>query len=81
MATAVTRHERMVGLSPQDRMQENYLDLNTDRFAEPGMLESVLNTLFVRWEEKYGITDIEESYSQRFKNIIRSAHGWAIERT
>lgn len=50
------------------------LDLNTDRFAEPGILESVLNTLFVCWEEKYGITEIADASSQRLKNIIRSAH-------
>ncbi len=51
-----------------------YIDLNTDRFAELGMIEGVLDRLFRNWEEKYGIIDIEESYSQRFKNIIRSAH-------
>lgn len=51
-----------------------HLDLNTDRFKEPGMLEGVLNTLFVRWEAKYDVTEIAETYSQRFKNIIRSAH-------
>ena len=51
-----------------------YLDLNTDRFAEPGMLESVMENLFMQWETRYEITDIPDSYSQRFKNIIRRAH-------
>ncbi len=51
-----------------------HLDLNTDRFKDPGMLEEVLNTLFVQWEAKYEIRDIAASYSQRFKNIISSAH-------
>ncbi len=51
-----------------------HLDLNTDRFAEQGVLESVLDTLFVRWEAKYEITEIADAYSQRFNNIIRSAH-------
>lgn len=51
-----------------------HLDLNTDRFQEQGMLESVLHTLFVRWEAKYDVTEIADSYSQRFKNIIQSAH-------
>ena len=51
-----------------------HLDLNSDKYDEPGRLDDVLNTLFVRWEEKYGITEISETYSQRFKNIISQAH-------
>lgn len=51
-----------------------HLDLNSDKYDEQGRLDDVLNTLFVRWEEKYGITEISETYSQRFKNIISQAH-------
>ncbi len=51
-----------------------HLDLNTERFQDKEMLESVLNTLFVSWEEKYEVREIAEAFSQRFKNIIRSAH-------
>lgn len=50
------------------------LDLNTDRYAEQGMLESVLNKLFRDWEEKYEIGVTEDSYSQRFSRIIEAAH-------
>ncbi len=51
-----------------------HLDLNSDKYEEQGRLESVLNTLFVRWEEKFDVQEIADAYSQRFKNIIRSAH-------
>lgn len=51
-----------------------YLDLNTDRFAETGMLEPALDGLFKEWEIKYGVTDIPATYSQRFKKIIEAAH-------
>ena len=51
-----------------------YLDLNTDRYAEKGVLDDVLNTLFTEWEAKYEVPEISESISQRFKNIIKWAH-------
>ena len=51
-----------------------YLDLNTDRFLQPGKLEGVLNTLFRNWERKYEIDEISDDYSQRFKTIIETAH-------
>lgn len=51
-----------------------YLDLNSERFAEPGMLEPLLDEIFKEWEEKYGMTDVPATYSQRFKKIIRTAH-------
>ncbi len=51
-----------------------YLDLNTDRFAEPGMLEGVLDRLFRNWEEKYGVEVRDSDYSQRFSTIIKAAH-------
>lgn len=51
-----------------------YLDLNSDRYSNPEMLEPVLDTLFSKWEEKYEVKTIGGAYSQRFKNIIESAH-------
>ena len=51
-----------------------YLDLNTDRFAETGMLEPVLDRLFRDWEKKYGVEVQETTYSQRFSAIIEAAH-------
>ncbi|MDE6409942.1 MAG: AAA family ATPase [Muribaculaceae bacterium] len=50
------------------------LDLNTERYAEPGKLEEVLGNLFKGWEKKYNIDDVSGSYSQRFNNIISAAH-------
>ncbi|MDE7509684.1 MAG: AAA family ATPase, partial [Muribaculaceae bacterium] len=51
-----------------------YLDLNSDRFAEPGMLEPLLDKHFKKWEETYGVEDIPSSFSQRFSAIIEAAH-------
>lgn len=51
-----------------------HLDLNTDRYAEPGLLESVLETLFRKWEAKYEVKNEMGTYSQRFKRIIERAH-------
>ena len=51
-----------------------HLDLNSDRYDETGRLDDVLNTLFKGWESEYGVSEIAETYSQRFKTIIKSAH-------
>lgn len=51
-----------------------HLDLNTEKFAEQGQLEGVLDNLFRYWEEKYEIDIKDENYSQRFKTIIKNAH-------
>lgn len=50
------------------------LDLNTDKYAEKGILDDVLNNLFKDWEAKYDIKEIAEEYSQRFNRIIKAAH-------
>ncbi|MBD5328506.1 MAG: ATP-binding protein [Bacteroides sp.] len=51
-----------------------HLDLNTNRYMEKGKLEAVLDNLFREWEKRYGISEIAEDYSQRFSNIIQTAH-------
>ena len=51
-----------------------HLDLNSDRFAEQGKLEKVLDNLFREWERKFEIDVKDDDYSQRFKTIIRTAH-------
>lgn len=51
-----------------------HLDLNTDRYSEPGQLDGVLANLFREWEEKYGIEAKDIQYSQRLRSIIRAAH-------
>ena len=50
------------------------LDLNTDRYAEPGQLDGVLDNLLRGWEKRYGITPEDTQFSQRFKTVIETAH-------
>lgn len=51
-----------------------YLDLNTDKYAEKGALDKVLNNLFTEWELKYGVERKAGEISLRFRNIIEAAH-------
>ena len=51
-----------------------YLDLNTDRYAEKGVLDGVLDYMFRKWEERYNVDVKDTDPSQRFKNIITTAH-------
>ncbi|MDE6741275.1 MAG: ATP-binding protein [Muribaculaceae bacterium] len=51
-----------------------YLDLNTDRFAEQGMLDAVLYNLFDEWEQLYDIQEKAGNLSTRFRNIIKATH-------
>ena len=51
-----------------------HLDLNTDKFAEQGVLDSVLDNLFKEWEAKYGVVEKADNISSRFRNIIKEAH-------
>lgn len=51
-----------------------YLDLNTDRYADPGQLEPVLESLFCKWEKRYDVHNDYKDYSQRFKAIIEGAY-------
>lgn len=50
------------------------LDLNSDRYADKGILDGVLNNLFRIWEDKYGVDVRDVDLSQRFKTIIKTAH-------
>ncbi|MDE5814652.1 MAG: AAA family ATPase, partial [Muribaculaceae bacterium] len=50
------------------------LDLNVEKYAEPGMLDSVLDNYFKVWEKQYGVDFIAETLSARFANIIKAAH-------
>ena len=51
-----------------------YLDLNTDRYADQGVLDGVLDNIFREWEEKYEVREIAQNLSTRFRNIIKTAH-------
>lgn len=50
------------------------LDLNTDKYADPGILDGVLDNLFREWEEKYGVEKNAENLSTRFRNILKTVH-------
>lgn len=50
------------------------LDLNMERYAEPGKLEEVLDNVFRKWEEKYDVDVTTINVPQRFRNIIQAAH-------
>lgn len=50
------------------------LDLNRDRYKEKGKLDSVYNNTFKKWETEYDVTDIADSFSARFENIIEAAY-------
>ncbi|MDE6795973.1 MAG: ATP-binding protein [Muribaculaceae bacterium] len=50
------------------------LDLNMERYAEPGKLDDVLDKIFRGWEAKYGIDVKDRNHTQRFATIIEAAH-------
>ena len=50
------------------------LDLNTNRYDQPGLLDSVLDNLLREWEAEYKVDHIAEDLSTRFRNIIKTAH-------
>ena len=50
------------------------LDLNRERYAEPDLLNSVLERMFREWEKEFDIKQEDSNLSQRFATIIQSAH-------
>lgn len=50
------------------------LDLNTERYAEAGVLDKILDNLFNEWEVMYGVKSKAADMSSRFRNIIKAAH-------
>ncbi len=50
------------------------IDLNVERYDQPGKLESVLNNLFNEWDIQYGVTLKTDNLSSRFRNVIKAAH-------
>lgn len=50
------------------------LDLNTDKYADQGILDGVINRLFRNWEKKYEVEVKDTDYSQRFSTILEAAH-------
>lgn len=50
------------------------LDLNTESYEGKGDLDSLFNNTLQKWENKFEIDRIADSFSSRFKNIIETAH-------
>ncbi|MDE7160959.1 MAG: ATP-binding protein [Muribaculaceae bacterium] len=50
------------------------LDLNTDRYADTGQMEGVLDRLLRDWEEEYGVNVKDTDHAQRFASVIAAAH-------
>lgn len=50
------------------------LDLNRERYADPGFLDPVLDKIFRGWEEEYGVIPKDTNFSQRLETIIETAH-------
>ena len=50
------------------------LDLNINRYDEPGRLDGILDNYFNNWENAYGVTSKSTELSSRFENIIEAAH-------
>ncbi len=50
------------------------IDLNTQKYADSGLLGNVLETLFQNWEKRYGIKKLFPDYAQRFNYILQEIH-------
>lgn len=50
------------------------IDLNTSRYDEPGMLDAVVDPLFMEWEVKFGVDIKGTDPAQRLRSIIQAAH-------
>ena len=50
-----------------------HLDLNIEKYDQPGSLDKILNDNLAYWESLYGTRPTETSFSLRFAGIIRRA--------
>lgn len=51
-----------------------YLSLNAKYYETKESLEQILEAHFIEWEKKYGATDRDLGYEDRFMQIIRQAY-------
>ena len=49
-------------------------DLSGENYSQTGSLDTVLSRQLKRWESMYGVTDIADTPSARFKEIIEAAY-------
>ena len=57
-----------------------HLDLNIEKYGSVESLENILESNLSRWEELYGASDSERSFSLRFAGVIRRAYEKTGER-
>ena len=50
------------------------VDFNSNKFEDPGVLESVLETFIAQAEREYGKDDLAETLGERFRAVIANAH-------
>ena len=50
-----------------------HLDMNTEKYADPESLNSILNRNLLRWEELYGTGPGEDTFAGRFEGIVARA--------
>ena len=50
-----------------------HLDMNTEKYADPESLNSILNRNLLRWEELYGTGPGEDTFAGRFEGIVQRA--------
>lgn len=51
-----------------------YLDLNTEKYDRPEVLDQLLNEVLCEWESLYGKNPEEIGLGRRFQGVIRRAH-------
>ncbi len=50
------------------------IDLNVQKYADPDILDAILDNLFKEWEALYEVKLKASDMSSRFRNIIKAAH-------
>ena len=51
-----------------------YLDFNTENYNDDKSMHTILHTHLVQWEKQYEADSSEQTFSSRFKGIIRRAY-------
>lgn len=50
------------------------IDLNADRYDNPGRIEDIFENLCSEWEKRFGVERTSGDISVRFRNVIKGAH-------
>ena len=51
-----------------------YLDFNTENYSDENSMHTILHTHLIQWEKQYGAEPSEQTFSSRFKGIIKRAY-------